>query len=88
MVLGLGSFGKAFSHGTKTTNLSSGWSYNVGWLAMVLALMCALYFFSVAWYRHRHPANFNVDRETRSYAPLAQFESAETSSDYDDDNYL
>lgn len=86
MILGLGSFGKAFSYSTKEKTLTSGWSYSVGWLAMVLALMCTLYFLSVAVYRYRNQSPINNPSATRSYAPLAQFESTETGSDDDDDD--
>lgn len=84
MVLGLSSFAKGFSSSPPQV-LSAGWSYSVGWLATVLAIMCALYFFSVALYRYRHPAPLNYPAENRTYAPLAQFESTETGSD-DDEN--
>lgn len=85
MILGLGSFAKGFSYSNDKVQLSSGWSYSVGWLATVLSVMCALYFVSVAVYHHRNPSPLNFPTEGRSYAPLSQFESTETGSD-DDEN--
>ena len=84
MLLGLGAFAKGFSYSTKTLHRSPGWSYSVGWLATVLAVLCALYFFSVALYRYRHPGPTSYPTESRSYAPLSQFESTETGSDDED----
>lgn len=62
------------------------WSYDVGWVAMVISVLCALYFVSVGLYRFRHP-NDPVTHPgvSKVYAPLAQFESTE--SDDDDDNF-
>ena len=85
MVLGLGSFAKSFSHDDDTILSSiSGWSYSVGWVGCVISLLCSLYFISVAVYRICNPSP-RRDEESKSYAPLAQFESTETGSD-DDDN--
>ena len=62
------------------------WSYDVGWVAMVISILCALYFVSVGLYRFRHP-NDPVTHPgvSKVYAPLAQFESNE--SDDDDENF-
>ncbi len=84
MVLGLSSFAKGFSYSTEELSLSPGWSYSVGWLAAVLAVLCALYFFSVAMYRYRNPGPIGYPAESRPYAPLSQFESTETCSDDED----
>ena len=64
--------------------ITPGWSYDVGWVAMVISVLCALYFVSVGLYRFRHP-NDPVTHPgvSKIYAPLAQFESTE--SDDDDD---
>jgi hypothetical protein len=87
MVLGLASFAKAFSTGSDSESLSPAWSYSVGWLATVISVLCAVYFLCVAVYRYRNPASsLSHPAMTRSYAPLAQFESTETGSDDDDDD--
>lgn len=86
MLLGLASFAKGFSNDTSQLLFSSAWSYYVGWLATALGVGCALYFLVVAGYRYKNPSPTSYPGETRSYAPLAQFESTETASDDDDDD--
>lgn len=85
MVLGLAGFAKGFGRSPDgDLKLGPGWSYSVGWLATVLSIMCALYFLSVAAFRYKNHAPMSYPARTRSYAPLAQFESTETGSDDDD----
>ena len=93
MLIGLASFSARFhsdtgksEDGAKTPLVQPGWSYDVGWVAMVISVLCALYFVSVGLYRFRHP-NDPVTHPgvSKVYAPLAQFESTE--SDDDDENF-
>ncbi len=74
MILGLASFSKSFDDESSFP----GWSYNVGWVACVLCVVSTLYFVSVAVYRIKTPPPSGGRRESKSYAPLAQFESTET----------
>ena len=95
MLIGLSSYSARFHTDSGDDNESDdekllvqpSWSYDVGWVAMVISVLCALYFISVGLYRFRHP-NDPVTHPgvSKVYAPLAQFESTE--SDDDDDNYL
>ena len=95
MLIGLASYSAQFHTDTGNDNNDDGdetllvqpsWSYDVGWVAMVISVLCALYFVSVGLYRFRHP-NDPVTHPgvSKVYAPLAQFESNE--SDDDDDNF-
>lgn len=76
MILGLGSYSKSFDE-----NSTPGWSYSVGWVACAVCIMCTLYFVSVALYRIKYPPNSGGNKQSKSYAPLAQFESTETDDD-------
>lgn len=84
LIIGLISFSPSLKQTDDGVVVSPGWSYGVGWLSMVLSSACALYFVSVGWYRFRKPTPSHFPSESRSYAPLAQFESTDTGSD---DNY-
>ena len=92
MLIGLASFSSRFhtdvekdGNSDNSSLVFPGWSYDVGWVAMVISVLCALYFVSVGLYRFRHP-NDPVTHPgvSKIYAPLAQFES--TDSDDDDEN--
>lgn len=92
MLIGLGSFSRAFTAGNcdedakEGCHVWPGWSYKVGWVAMVISVLCSLYFVSVGLYRFRHPNDpITHPGVSKIYAPLAQFESTETGSDDDDD---
>ena len=61
-----------------------GWSYTVGWLALVLSLICCIYYIIVAWYRLKHPDSIRPKMQ-QIYAPLTQFEDDMTDSDDDED---
>ncbi len=51
---------------------------------MVISIICAIYFAIVGIYGFKNGTG--VERAgSRSYAPLAQLESADSSDDYDDD---
>jgi len=52
---------------------------------MVISIACAIYFFSVGFYRFKNPNTVRGDADARSYAPLAQLESTDSDDDYDDD---
>ena len=86
LMLGLVSFSPGLKQTDDGVVISPGWSYGVGWLSMVLAITCALYFVCVGWYRFKIPTPLHFPSKSKSYTPLAQFESTETGSDdeYDD----
>ena len=90
MLIGLASFSSVFHcGGDDSCSVKPGWSYDVGWVAMVISVLCSLYFASVGIYRFRHP-NDPVTHPgvSKVYAPLAQFASTESASDDDDDENL
>ena len=92
MLIGLASFSAGFHTDVSDSDnvneskvVRPAWSYDVGWVAMVISVLCALYFVSVGLYRFRHPDDpVTHPGVSKIYAPLAQFESTE--SDDDDDN--
>ena len=90
MLIGLASFSSVFHcDGNKECKMHPSWSYDVGWVAMVISILCSLYFVSVGIYRFRHPNDpVRHPGVTKVYAPLAQFGSTESGSDEDDDDDL
>ena len=90
MLIGLASFSSVFHcDGDDSCSVKPGWSYDVGWVAMVISVLCSLYFASVGIYRFRHPNDpITHPGVSKVYAPLAQFASTESASDDDDDENL
>ena len=81
MFIGLTAYVKVL-HDNEDQDVSLGWSYSVGWLALVLALVCSLYFTGVAWYRWKHPSS-GRPRPHQIYAPLTQMNESSSDSDSD-----
>lgn len=60
------------------------WSYSIGWVGFIVALVSAIYYSLVAVYRLRHPDDGRSAAQ-QIYAPLSQWEDA-SSTDSDDNN--
>lgn len=75
MIIALGAYGRAF---TGESPGHSSWSYTVGWVACLLALLSALYFLLTAVCRGKFSATgaSRAKGKDQTYTPLAQFEES------------
>jgi len=80
MMVGLAAYSVAYHNGTGQPS----WSYHVGWIACVLSVACAVYYISVAIFRLRNPNVLPLPGQSKTYAPLAQFESTGTDEEEDE----
>lgn len=82
MIIALGAYGRAFT-GERPGH--SSWSYTVGWVACLLALLSALYFLLTAVCRVKLSGTGagRVKGKDQPYTPLAQFEESTETEDGD-----